>query len=265
MMRIRLPLAILILMMVAAGVGARQPDSVPRCPEGTIPADFDPSNPKSAVEVMRGAPRIALALGRDRHAQIGALLARGEDPNVCVAGSSLLAVSAISGDLEEIRILLDGGAHLESPLDSNGGTALLTALGLGRYASARLLIERGADVLATDDGHMSALVAVASSIPQGNDVQGQVALAKLLLDKGVPVDTQMTVPRDTALMFAAIYGNRPLVQLLLSRGADPRLTTNRGETAEGFARKKGFSEVADLIAAAGAARVSSPAASGGQP
>ena len=222
------------------------------CAEPPLSSQFDPTDPQSLRRHFRMAPRIVLAMGLTRHEQLRALLARGENPNACVAGFSILTLAAASGDLEEVQILLDGGADPDRPKDSIGGTPLMMALDLAHFDIARLLIDRGADVHATTDGNMTSLIKLAGASPAPERQAEQLDLAETILDRGVPVDAGLAVPHTTALMMAAIRGNAGLVQLLLRRGADPRLVDNKGQTALAFALKKGHADVAQLLSAAAA-------------
>ena len=191
-------------------------------------------------------------MGRDRHDRLRALLAHGVDPNVCLLGFSVLELAAASGDLEEVKILLDAAANPDVPLNSEGGTPLLTALALGKFEIAWLLIERGADVRIAADGNITALYELASAIAPPEQYVEQAALARRILDSGVAVDAAMGKPRITALMMAAIHGSKPMVQVLLDSGANPSLEDNKGQTALTFALKKGHADVAALLSAAGA-------------
>jgi ankyrin repeat protein len=240
------------------GLAATKARPVPAkpCPERPLSADYDPSDPASVRKNLRTAPRIVLALGRTRHEQLRTLLERGENPNVCVLGSSVLALSAASGDVEEVEILLDGGADPDRPKDSAGGTPLLLALNLGHFDVARLLIARGADVRAATSGKVTSLMELADALPPPALHAEQLELAETLVNRGVAIDERRAGPGTTALMMASIHGNKDLVQLLLRLGADARLEDNKGQTALTFARKKGRADVVELLLAASAAPAS---------
>lgn len=246
--------ASIVALMAACGLvhAASVPKPVPAkpCAEPPLSSDFDPADPQSLRKHLRAAPRILLAMGPTRHEQLRALLARGENPNVCIAGFSILTLAAASGDLEEVEILLDGGADPDRPKDSIGGTALLMALDQAHFDIARLLIDRGADARAATAGNMTSLIKLAGASPAPGLQAEQLDLAEMIVNRGVPVDARLAGPHTTALMMAAIRGNTGLVQLLLRLGADPGLADSKGQTALAFALKKGHADVARLLSAA---------------
>jgi ankyrin repeat protein len=259
--------ALLLSGVLVAGLVHSASDTRPRpapvasCPASPLASSYDPSNPESVRKVWKTAPRIVLAMGLTRHEQLKALLARGEDPNVCVLGASVLTLATASGDLEEVQILLDGGALPDRPTDSAGGTPLLTALGMGQWEVARLLLARGADAQAATEDRMTSLIELSGAYPSPPARRGeQAALAADLIDRGVGVDDQSIGSRTSALMMAAIRGNKELVQLLLRRGADPRLADRKGRTALDFASKKGHPDVVEVLSAATPAAVAASAA-----
>jgi hypothetical protein len=68
----------------------------------------------------------------------------------------------------------------------------------------------------------------------------------LLLDKGAPVDAR-SPNGTTPLMMAARYGAEPSVDLLLQRGADPKLKNDRQLSAADFARQGGREALAQRL------------------
>lgn len=238
-----------------------RPVAVDRCPEVAATPELDPFDPPSIARNWKNAPRIAKALGSDRHDLLRNLLAAGENPNICLLGFSVLELSTGSGDVEEVRILLDGGAHPDLPLDANGGTPLMMALQSARFGVARLLIARGANVRAVGDGNRTAIYqltsALLSSASRAEQAE-QAAIARELLDAGAAVDVPLGVPHMTPLMLAASRGNKPMVELMLARSADPRRTDFKGRTPRDFALAKGHAEVAELLSAAQSSMASAP-------
>ncbi len=77
---------------------------------------------------------------------------------------------------------------------------------------------------------------------------GSVDEVRELLDEGVQVNAR----RDdgfTALSLAAFFGRTELVKLLSERGADFRLATRCGTSAEMWATARGFQEISELLRA----------------
>lgn len=77
------------------------------------------------------------------------------------------------------------------------------------------------------------------------------AVVKLLLDSGAVIDAR-SPNRSTALMMAARYGSEEAVQLLLTRGASPKLRNDRQLSPADFARSAGREPLALLLEAAAA-------------
>ncbi len=82
---------------------------------------------------------------------------------------------------------------------------------------------------------------------------GDIAKARLLLDNGAELDVIEDEYRSTPLGLAARWGRRPLVELLLERGASPNAAGAAWSTPLAWARKKGHFEIEQMLAAAGAA------------
>jgi len=81
---------------------------------------------------------------------------------------------------------------------------------------------------------------------------GHVNVAEVLLTKtSLPVDFQ-GVTGNSALMFAAQWGQLEAVDYLLKAAADVALTNASGDTALSLAMKGGHREVAELLRSYGA-------------
>src|SRR5690606_37579621 len=136
--------------------------------------------------------------------------------------------------------LLDAGADVESP-NPEGQTALMVVARTGRVDTARLLLERGADVNAKEQwGGQSALMWAAA--------QKQPEMIRLLLEHGAEVDARGRVhdwqrwvtsePRVkilhvggfTPLLYAAREGCVPCIDALVEGGADIDLPDPYGVT-----------------------------------
>lgn len=88
---------------------------------------------------------------------------------------------------------------------------------------------------------------LASSIFNGNANVAELLLTKTTL----PVDFQGRTG-NTALMFAAQWGQMASVEYLLKNGADTGITNTQGETALSLAMKNGHRDVVVLLRSYGA-------------
>jgi ankyrin repeat protein len=68
----------------------------------------------------------------------------------------------------------------------------------------------------------------------------------MLLDAGADPNARQ-VAGFTAIYSAAAANRRDLVELLLAHGANPVLVNDLGQTAAGYARERGHTEIADWL------------------
>lgn len=173
-------------------------------------------------------------------------------------GMTPLLFAARDGRLRAARVLLDAGANLNAA-DPNGITPLLMAITNGQLDVAQLLVDRGADVHAADWYGRTPLWAAVEvrnlDIPinateNGVDREAALRLIAAILDKRVDVNARVKefpparrhmlplgslewvdFTGQTAFIRAAQSADVPLMKLLLSKGADPAITTFNGTSA----------------------------------
>ncbi len=173
-------------------------------------------------------------------------------------GMTPLLFAARDGRLQAARVLLDAGAN-PNTADPNGITPLMMAITNNQLGVAQLLVERGADVRAADWYGRTPLWAAVEirnlDIPtnaadNGVDREAALALITAILDKRVDVNARVKefpparrhmlplgslewvdFTGQTAFIRAAQSADVPVMKLLLSRGADPTITTFNGTTA----------------------------------
>jgi len=242
---------------------------------------------------------------------VARLLKQGADPNKH-NDANATALMWAANDLEKTRLLLDHGAEVNVKSDDirtplmiaarhPGGapvvkllldhganpnpnarvqtesSPLLEGLTAGDAATVELLIQRGADVLAT--GEMGLFMAGTNDCSKCFDlltaritdkaaytgalqdiaVLGDVGAVRTLIDRGADVNAVDPLGR-TALMYAAVSDVLPvdMVKLLIARGADVNAkdghtkASDEGLTVLDIARRKGNTPVVDILLKAGA-------------
>jgi len=96
--------------------------------------------------------------------------------------------AAGNGDTETVALLLEKGADVDAT-DDFGTTALIRAADEGHTGSVALLLDRGADVNTTTDSGMTALIRAAE--------EGHTDTVVVLLEKGADVDIRVGCKKRT--------------------------------------------------------------------
>jgi len=105
----------------------------------------------------------------------------------------------------------------------NQQTPLMSAAGKGNTAVLRLLLKHGAQVNAKDKFGITALfAAIAANLPDA---------ARVLIESGADTRARLEVVGVDPLMAAAQVGNVPILESLLSAGADVQAKDAEGRTA----------------------------------
>lgn len=171
-----------------------------------------------------------------------------------------LSKACLTGNLEVVQLLLDYGADPALTEQEGIGWSALSSTILGSRNEdcveiAKLLIAHGADPTSDCDGYLPVFLA-SREYPTSGEPGSQertahagriVALVDLLIG-------DMDVNQSdgyTLLINAALHGNLPLVEYLLSAGADPGIQTSDGSTAYDFAMLWDHNEIAEVLKAAG--------------
>jgi ankyrin repeat protein len=192
-----------------------------------------------------------------------------------------LHAAAHHGDIEAIRRLATGKAALEAR-DPHGRTPLHVATFARQAAAVAALVQAGADTAALESGRYDAvtIAAVADDEKTLRTLLGLGASAKLvtsrydgtaliaaahlghdgvvrqLIAAGAPLDHVNNL-HWTALIEAVVLGDggarhQATVRALLDAGANTQLTDREGRTPLQLARSRGYTQIAQAIASAGA-------------
>ena len=175
-----------------------------------------------AVAFLTGAaaePLLEAAKNGDV-ATVRSLLQGGADPNTAGGdGVSALHLAAEHGNLEIVQLLLRAGAAVDAKTRIGAYTPLHLASGAAQEPVVSALLQAGADAgaVTTTTGVTPLHLAAAA-------LHGEGAV-RALVSSGAAVNARERVAGQTPLMFAASAGRTPAVRELLSRGADPALST----------------------------------------
>ncbi|WP_136774406.1 ankyrin repeat domain-containing protein [Chitiniphilus eburneus] len=223
-----------------------------RCPASPVAAStlirsLDEAKPDLPVEFESARPYLRALESVEMEALSHLLWQRG-DPDVCLPGASFLAYAAAIGTTAQVELLLKHGAHPDAPLDSNGATPLMTAIGAGRWRNAEALLDAGANAAQASDGGITALHEMAlARCGKAVTCPDKERLAARLLGMKVSVDA-VTTRGATPLMLAALSGDTALMKRLLARGADPTCRNGQGRTALDLAEQANQRAAAALLA-----------------
>ena len=155
-------------------------------------------------------------------------------------GQTPLILAAKENAYDTARLLVDRGADIHAKY-GNGGTALFVAVWKNSREIAEFLIERGADVNGGDGYGGTPLMHKAN--------YGYTAWVEFLLSHNAEIDLGDS-GGVTALMYATFGGNLETVKFLVGRGASVHTRDNNGQTVLHHATYT--SEIMEALIAAGA-------------
>jgi ankyrin repeat protein len=151
--------------------------------------------------------------------------------------------AAALGEVDRLRVVLDGDPSSATAYSGDGFTALHFAAFFGEPGAAALLIERGAEVDAFGRGWMTgtALHSAASRL--------QSDLVRILLEAGANPDVRQSAGW-TPLHAAAMNGDLTSTELLLTAGADAAASNDEGRTVADLASESGHEATIERIRSA---------------
>lgn len=128
----------------------------------------------------------------------------------------------IQGDIEQVERFLDEGTQVDAR-DAEGITVLMYASYHGQESIVNLLIERGANINASEyvDGRTALM---------DSSINGQSEMVELLLNRGADINAKSNTGW-TALMWAVERKRNEVVALLVDRGAYLDSRNDDGKTA----------------------------------
>ena len=207
-------------------------DAVRRGAAGEVQLLVD-SNPTLAeTRDVSGVSAIVLALYHGHREIAGWLAAKRTELDIFEA-------SALD-NTDRVKTLLTSDPSLAHAISPDGFTPLALASFMGRLATVRLLVARGANVNAAawNPPHYTSLTgAVTARQPD--------VVAELLQNGADP--NYRYGPGYTPLHVAATNGSADIVRLLVAHGAARDARTDEGRTPLDLARENGHSAVVELL------------------
>jgi ankyrin repeat protein len=175
---------------------------------------------------------------KNQHAEVEAMLRERPDlaqDDDAFWGEGLLMMPAKDGDHALLELLMRHGARV--PDVSKWGARYY----FKHYDTAAFLLERGMNPNHQNWRGFTLLHDMAFT--------GDAAKARLLLDHGAEINAIDDEYQSTPLGYAAHWGQREIVALLLDHGADPHAAGAAWATPRAWARKKGHREIEDDLGA----------------
>ncbi len=172
---------------------------------------------------------------------VKALLEAGADPNFAAKDSMPLVMAAWYGDLEMVRILVRGGAEIDS-FAWGSITALFAAVEKGKLDIVKFLVEKGAKVNHRVYYNLTPLHYTVYWKKQ------RPRVARYLIEQGAEINAVMDWGA-TPLHFAARYGYVDCARLFLENGADTDIEDKRGKSPLDRATRYGRNNMLRLISA----------------
>jgi uncharacterized protein len=158
----------------------------------------------------------------------------------------IFEASAVPGGTERVVALLEEAPALADAVSADGFTPLHLASYFGHDATAKALLDRGADPNAVS-GNPMALRPLHSAA-----VSRSLGIVKLLVARGADINVKQH-GGWTPLHAAAFNGDLAMAEYLVAHGGDISLKSDDGKTPLDVAVEKGHSSVAESLGAKRAA------------
>jgi ankyrin repeat protein len=197
-----------------------------------------------AKDKLRHTP-LCLAIQHDNAKMVSLLISLGVDINIPLSKNfSHLMYASVRNNLEICNILIQNGADVNKSADHNVTPLHSAIVGKNKNIVALLLKNKAAIETYNDNG-MNALHVAA--------IINTIEIAKLLLEKGANVNALSKGHlKATPLYHAVNFGNKEMVQLLITHGAQVDKTNSKGVLPLSIAAAKGNIEMAKLLLKNGA-------------
>jgi Ankyrin repeats (3 copies) len=213
------------------------------------------------------SPELAEAVAKQKLSKVEKLLKPGAAVDgVYLEERTALFYAASQGDEALVGRLLDLGAKVDAR-DESGATPLLAAVRnpATRWSTVKALLDKGADVNVADKAGRTPLMEAVLRAPGILDTEAQVALVQSLIAAGADT-TKADAAGASAMHHAAYVGEpRKVLEVLLTKAADPNAVTASGANVLMMAAQNGQRANADFLLARGFRPVRISAVAGERP
>ncbi|MGL4366974.1 MAG: ankyrin repeat domain-containing protein [Brevinemataceae bacterium] len=184
-------------------------------------------NSRVSRDSKNGPTILMCAAGERRINVISILLDAGADPNLPASNKNInnitaLMIASIKGPIESVEILISYGANINAKTTGivSGSTALMAAVSAKRLDIIQTLVAQGADINAkTSSPSISNVSALMLAAETGNtDI-----VSYLLSIENIDINAEDS-QQKSALVYAYLSGNLPVISLLINAGATTSLT-----------------------------------------
>ena len=138
--------------------------------------------------------------------------------------SKALIIATRQGYFDVVKLLIEKGADINATDSCGGYTALMEACSCGHFDIAKLLIENGADVNVKDVMFGDTALTLANN--KNRSEKDCIKVMKLLIENGADTEVENKLTR-TVLLQAAIEDRVDIVKFLIKNGANILFAKNR--------------------------------------
>jgi len=167
----------------------------------------------------------------------------GENPQITdkFKNNALHMSAHYPSSLELVDLFIEKGVPLEAK-NNFGFTPLQSAVAEGKYTLVEKLIEQGADIHVKDNNNRSLLHSL-GNFKENAEVED---VLNILLRGGLNIN-DIDNEGNTPLHQASITNKQFLINLLISKAADPMIRNNEGNTARNVSAIQGYTEISKVL------------------